>query len=400
MTRVPLNHSYALFSSQILVFVDELNTSTVLGCTKEVLVDRTIDGTPLEDNIFFVAAINPASGELEARGATTNHTGVEGNIIQGDFVVKSICPSLKALVLDFGTMESSQEEAFLSALLQDQNISVGKYFGSSAAADGDDDFATAINFERLRHLMHLVLCSQQYLREYRNAGAIESRIHVSIRDIMRAVKLYLFFSDRGRADGIFQAEEDSDQERHWKSLLMSIALAYYLRLPISYGLYETRRLFATQIRENLEALHAPQQFRDLGVFANDTISRFFDHVFVPTGVAATRALQEHVFCMAVCIENKIPLIVTGPPGCSKTLGFTIAAENMRGSGSRKGLFQKMPKVSRFNYQCSEQSTAADIEAVARDAEARQAILHLGDAQRALSFISIITKVTHTARSVR
>jgi hypothetical protein len=42
-----------------VVFIDELNTSSILGIVKEVIADRTLDGVPLPNNIFFVGAINP-----------------------------------------------------------------------------------------------------------------------------------------------------------------------------------------------------------------------------------------------------------------------------------------------------------------------------------------------------
>ena len=68
----------------------------------------------------------------------------------------------------------------------------------------------------------------------------------------------------------------------------------------------------------------------------------------------TTALLENLFCTVVCIDAKIPLIITGPAGCSKTLSFTIAVDNMKGKQSIMPLYKKMSHVHPFRYQCSEQ----------------------------------------------
>jgi len=49
---------------RVIVFIDELNTSSILGMVKEVFVDNTLDGNPLSENIFWVGAINPFDKEI------------------------------------------------------------------------------------------------------------------------------------------------------------------------------------------------------------------------------------------------------------------------------------------------------------------------------------------------
>ena len=43
----------------IVCFFDEVNTATCQGLIKEILYDRSFGGDQLEDNLFFIAAINP-----------------------------------------------------------------------------------------------------------------------------------------------------------------------------------------------------------------------------------------------------------------------------------------------------------------------------------------------------
>ena len=41
--------------------------------------------------------------------------------------------------------------------------------------------------------------------------------------------------------------------------------------------------------------------------------------------------MENIFIIIMCILNKIPLIITGEPGTSKTLSFSIAINVLKGN---------------------------------------------------------------------
>ena len=86
-------------SANVVVFIDELNTSKVLGVVKEVMVDRTVDGEEISKNLFFIGAINPDTDKR-------------------DFVVHTLPPSMDVLILQFSTLSTSQEEIFLRLFLR------------------------------------------------------------------------------------------------------------------------------------------------------------------------------------------------------------------------------------------------------------------------------------------
>ena len=46
--------------SLIVVFLDEVNTSSVLGLFKEIIIDHSLNGEQLPPNLVVVAACNPA----------------------------------------------------------------------------------------------------------------------------------------------------------------------------------------------------------------------------------------------------------------------------------------------------------------------------------------------------
>lgn len=46
---------------------------------------------------------------------------------------------------------------------------------------------------------------------------------------------------------------------------------------------------------------------------------------------------------------KIPLIIIGPPGCSKTLAFFIATQNMKGKQSLAPFYHNFHSTQLFRY---------------------------------------------------
>ena len=52
---------------------------------------------------------------------------------------------------------------------------------------------------------------------------------------------------------------------------------------------------------------------------NDYIKR----MVTEPGIALNEALRENIFALIVCISNKIPVLLCGTPGCSKTLSISL-----------------------------------------------------------------------------
>lgn len=79
------------------------------------------------------------------------------------------------------------------------------------------------------------------------------------------------------------------------------------------------------------------------------------------GVALNRALKQNVFTAFVCIMNKIPIIIIGNPGSSKSLSVNIIASNFNGNGSEVDIGRKYPEINMIYFQGSESSTSAGVE---------------------------------------
>jgi len=110
------SHDINPLQLRIVVFIDELNTSNILGVVKEIFMDKMIDGKPIPDYIFFVGAINPGTlATNKFGGADEGHPNKVN-----EFVVKPLPPSMDLLVLNFDTLSEDQETMFLKTYLRDR----------------------------------------------------------------------------------------------------------------------------------------------------------------------------------------------------------------------------------------------------------------------------------------
>ena len=84
---------------------------------------------------------------------------------------------------------------------------------------------------------------------------------------------------------------------------------------------------------------------------------------IPPGIAKNSTLLENIFSLFVCIINKIPLIICGKPGTSKSLSFQLLYDSMKGSRSGNEFFQNYPELLVFSYQGSKTSISEGIQKV-------------------------------------
>ncbi|CAF3763739.1 unnamed protein product, partial [Rotaria sp. Silwood1] len=80
----------------------------------------------------------------------------------------------------------------------------------------------------------------------------------------------------------------------------------------------------------------------------------------PPGIALNRALVNNIFVIFACILNRIPVILCGKPGSSKSLAVQILLNNLKGKRSNDKLFQTLPELIPISYQGSKNCTSQNI----------------------------------------
>jgi hypothetical protein len=332
----------------------EINTSTVLGLLKEIIIDHSICGKMLLENIVVVGACNPLRVQIPT---LTRELDLGRTWASGHYQVLELPRSIEKMKWAFGALSQSQEREFIyrrMEMIQGNSLQTKPFLRAS--------------------LTEIVCMSHELVRLYAREN-IESALHkyekgsdvkikaierassvVSLRDIQRVFLLYTFFVND--MPDIF---DESDFEQ--SAILMSVAIVYYLRLDTN-----SREKFAkiidalpTKSNESVKLLEVLEKGIDTVVTATD----------IPDGIALTRGLKENIFATLVCLLSQTPLIIVGPPGASKTLAVQIVGDNARGSDSSSVFYRSRPRLSLFHYQCSKTSTSKEIAAVFNQALQRQ-----------------------------
>ncbi|KAH3765625.1 hypothetical protein Pelo_2541 [Pelomyxa schiedti] len=175
--------------AKVVCFIDECTSTSLLGMVKEVMCDSRLDGEPLPKNIFFVAALNknensaapPAANrarqnlDVERSSISQQYqfdfVGVPNKSGSKSFAVRPPPLSMEKMTVDFGKLTKQQEESFTRGLISSRL----------------KDYA-AVDETCANQFTSLVLFGQDFV----NRANIH-RVAASIRDIVRAIDLYIYF---------------------------------------------------------------------------------------------------------------------------------------------------------------------------------------------------------------
>ena len=285
----------------------EFNTSSVLGLCKEMIIDHTLAGQPLEDNIVVIAACNPA--RQQAIAVNPRERDLARDWVGGHYQVSDLPPSVKKIKWAFGSLNHDQEKEFIRKRLE-------------LGADGDSSMPSYLHVA----LTEFISESQEAMRTFaarnirdgliREHGERSEQIDeladsrarsiVSLRDIQRVFSLFDFYSSYLQLSCI---GDGGAAQTHRNAMLLAIATVYYLRLDS-----QSRTEFLKMTR-SLPAERG--QKNDLQHVLNLAMDEVITATEIPAAIAVTRGLKENVFMTFVCTLSKTPLMMVGPPGASK-----------------------------------------------------------------------------------
>ncbi len=310
------------------LFLDEFNTNENIGLLTEIVCDRMMDGVSLARNIQFVAACNP----YRLKSGNTLSDGSAG--LSKDFIHQSqrrimyrvyqLPKTIIEYVWEFGPLKKQDEKEYISAIL--------------GPADG-----YPLGLKEM--MIRLIMESHEFFRKHDDSHI------VSLRDLRRYKQLYHWFS----------ADQSRDPE---SSAILALFFCYYYRIS-SEG---NRSRYLGRVSSVWKGGYDATSLKSLV----DTTAEFYtDNMILPENVVKNDSLRECMFVMIICIMTKIPLLIVGKPGCSKTLALQIMATNLKGPSSPVPFFRNFPEVVLFFYQGSLTCDSAEIEKVferARTAE--------------------------------
>lgn len=327
---------------ELVVFFDEVNTSSCLGLFKEMFIDGTLHGKILPKNIFFTAAINPSTSEkLE------QHKPIE--IHRRDYLVHQLPEALENLKVSYGILDRNTLEDYIKQ-------KIGMF------TVGHQQLPLEQYAQQM--LMRSILNAQHFCEQRLGTNS------VSQREIQRCFNLINFFWK-------LKYDEHETEPDAMKCIALSLALIYYFRLPTKED--NNQRIgCTTPSREELGEV-LDRTLPDFVHLVQNELNKFVntDNFVIPPGVAINQAVSEHIFAIVVSIVTRTPLCIIGDPGQSKTLSFQIVLQNLQGSQlSATAFCKRLPALDPFFCLGSKYTRSEDVayvfdRAIQREQQYRQ-----------------------------
>ena len=350
---------------QFVIFFDEINTSKLAsGTLKEILVNRTLSGERLPPNLNFIAAANPEKQNSQTTHFYNFHESSANDKAAikeqpKEFIVQPLHPSLDALCVDLGSfVESDSKESFRNSQVNHMICVLFHQEKESLGGVYSESFKDLLIIS-LRLLFEAKIC----------------RNHPSIRHIMRARQLYKYFRTTESGNAIIKLNNQTllEEGAHFLSMILAIGLTFYLSLeskPSETPEKHTREHFNRTMCQLLTHWRCPCKFSDFAATLESTMKTLFDRADKPGYVAATSAATENFFAMLIAIENKLPLIIVGPAGVSKTLMLQIVLNNVAIERRKysPNPFNFFTPVQVIRFQCTRESSDNEIKQVYERAE--------------------------------
>ena len=328
------------------LFLDEVNTSETLGITCEMMLKGSFSSTPLPPNFRYIAAVNPY-----VRRACRVEVGlVKKKALQKvrelAYIVYPLPQSLFNFVWNFGQLLKQDEISYINHMIadiKDQAIKI-----------------TAI---------HCIAGCHDFIRYHEGPGS------VSLRDVRRFVVVFNWFLTNLKRKNEISLKQKSfissknPQKIQLKSVILSLIICYYIRMESQ----AQRIKLLEHISKSLEKDHRIRTLLGYKYTINDKIlhiiekeqTEYLQRIMsgagdMLKGIAFNTALRENVFTMLVGLMTRIPIIICGKPGCSKTLAFQLIVSSLKGQDSNDEFFKTLPRLIPITYQGSMQSSSAGI----------------------------------------
>ncbi len=314
---------------KIWVFLDEINTCNSMGLISEMMCKGTIQGKQLKDNVTFIAACNPYrryEKKIEQIGLVNDKQKVRSLV----YSVNPLPHSLLNFVFDFGSLKKEDEEKYIRSMVTQP---INKY---------SNDFPLLNTDEFIQFSIYCVITAQNFIRDNNFSSS------VSLREVRRYVILFEWFLTflKEKEELFNDILKNYDISIEYSAVLLSIYICYFIRMTDK----NLRNQFSKLIKDNF----------NYQKFVREIQNKIVEDFEIEKGIAKNRILLENLFALFVCINNKIPIIICGKPGCSKSLSIKLIDIAMKGKRSKTTFFQSLPSIKITPYQGSITSTSQGV----------------------------------------
>ena len=146
---------------------------------------------------------------------------------------------------------------------------------------------------------------------------------VSLRDLRRFQAIYTFFDRKYYIDSRTCWEDTGchGRPRIQKSVVMSLLICYLMRFSLTSQRRDVFLIIERQLGISVDLLEK--------IFSTE-MGILVEHFQLESGIIKNKALQENLLCMFVCLLTKVPLLIIGKPGSSKSLSLRPHFQSTKG----------------------------------------------------------------------
>lgn len=330
-----LSRQLVLEGKRLWVFFDEFNTTDDVGYISELIMERRFLGEPLDcDNVVFLAACNPFRS-IRAKDKRVV-LGYERRTEQiGNLLYRVLPPpeSTLEVMWNFEELKEKETELYIRAIL------------------------SRMNYYRLEDAVQVLMRTHSLIQKEVEKSA------ANLRDVFRFKTLFGWFAANmpyfpvevaRRTVSNIDFEFNYAMDRDERAFILTVCFCYYMRLSD----FQLRNTYLEIVEDIMGFERGYINF----VLENEQTD-YLCRMNKPLGIATNLALRENVFACFVCLMNKLPVIIVGMPGCSKSLSVKLLLSNLRGSSSEEEYFRSLPEVEMFYFQGSESCTSEGVEQV-------------------------------------
>ena len=340
---------------KLWVFLDEINTCDCLGIINEMICQRTILGSPIPENIVFVAACNPYKLRNENTGVGLIKYRIESSLV---YRVHPLPDSLIDYIWDYGRLSESEEKMYIENILSSMTGSLEfKRIAIDLASESqiflrkkEDDFSVSlrdiVRFKTLHEWFKKILKEKNDFKKNPNYKSNDNKRYSN----QSSFHEYYYEERYSYHEYKYQSEEFLSK----KAIILSLIISHYNRISKNQDRFEYIKILSSKLDLSV---------RQLNEIVYDEQKDIINRMELPDAIAINIALLENVFTLLVCVVNKIPLFICGKPGCSKSLSVQLLVSNLRGQDSHDSFFKRLPRILPVPYQGSESSTSEGIERV-------------------------------------
>ena len=319
-----------------------MNTTPNIGLLKEIICERTFLGERLPDNMVFVGACNPLRRKTK-KGESADQIAIKkyhSNMQRQSHgtrspLLYSVVPLPETMVehvWDYGSLDPKIEKKYIEKML-----------------NKCEDLTTDLSWFDCS--ANLISESHKHFREHDDASS------VSLRDVARFCRFYNWFY---KFSDLFKGQQTSIA----RASLLALFLCYYFRLDSS----AERKHYMETIEKFIKGFRPSISITSLSELLHTAKKTVLEQMDLPPGMAKNQALLDNIFVLFVCIINRIPVVLSGKPGSSKTSAVQILNSNLKGKDSKNEFFKKVPGLIAISYQGSLSCTSKSIIQVFKQAD--------------------------------